>query len=214
MSRVWLRFFTHPSSTTETHTFILGSTPNGLSERVATHLLPPSCTFTDLRMLVECVNDRGMNRRTTVYQDLLHLMTSSPNPHGYGARELRGYRFGYIEGVGGQETAEVSVARDYDKSLVPSLIPLDAEGERVRDVIPNLLEVDVILVPVSQIRQKDGACTAIAWREEFEMKEAEKMKKTVDYINSIDLEKYHAKGVGGDAGEEDEETKAMIAAEG
>ena len=69
------------------------------------------------------------------------------------------------------------MARDYDKFLVPSLIPLDAEGERVRDVIPNLLEVDVILVPVSQIRQKDGACTAIAWREEFEMKEAEKMKK-------------------------------------
>ena len=113
------------------------------------------------------------------------------------------------------QTAEVSIARDYDKSLVPSLISPDAEGERVRDVIPNLLEVDVILVPVSQIRRKDGACTAIAWREEFEMKEAEKTKKTVDYINSIDLDKYQEKGAGvGRGGEEDEETKAMIAAEG
>ena len=120
MSRVWLRFFTHPSSTTETHTFILGSNPNGLSERVATHLLPPSCTFSDLRMLVECVNDRGMNRRTTVYQDLLHLMASSPNPHGYGGKELRGYLFGYIEGVGGQEVRGVGERED-------------KRGKRIRD---------------------------------------------------------------------------------
>ena len=178
MSRIWLRTFTHPTSTTETHTFVLGSTPNGLSDRVATRLLPPACTFSDLRLLVECVNDRGMNRRTTVYQDLLHLMTSSANPHGYTKKELQGYRFGYIEGVGGQETGGGNVARDYDKSLVPALVSRDAEGERVRDVIPNLLEVDVILVPNSQIRSKDGACTSIAWRDEFEMKEEEKVRES------------------------------------
>ncbi|GMI05255.1 hypothetical protein TrRE_jg7605 [Triparma retinervis] len=139
--------------------------------------------------MIEVVNDNGMNRRTGMYQDLLYLMENSANPHGYDRKGLRHYRFGVIEGVGGQETGDTNIARDYDKSLVPRLIESDVESEPIKEIIDNLLELDILLVPVSQIRPQDGSVTMQIWRPEFKTEE-EVMKDAVEYINNIDLTKY------------------------
>ena len=135
MGRTWLRTFTHPTPTDICHAYIIGSTTGGLSERIGTFLIHDELTtFKDLRNLIEVVNDNGMNRRTGMYQDLLYLMENSANPHGYDRKGLRHYRFGVIEGVGGQETGDTNIARDYDKSLVPRLIESDVESEPIKEV--------------------------------------------------------------------------------
>eukprot|EP00520_Triparma_pacifica_P016695 CAMPEP_0118648254 /NCGR_PEP_ID=MMETSP0785-20121206/9056_1 /TAXON_ID=91992 /ORGANISM="Bolidomonas pacifica, Strain CCMP 1866" /LENGTH=163 /DNA_ID=CAMNT_0006540431 /DNA_START=285 /DNA_END=772 /DNA_ORIENTATION=- len=139
--------------------------------------------------MIEVVNDNGMNRRTGMYQDLLYLMENSANPHGYDRKALRQYRFGVIEGIGGQETGDTNIARDYDKSSVPRLIESDVETEPIKEIVENLLELDILLVPISQIRPQDGVVTMQIWRPEFKT-EQEVMKEAVEYINDIDLSKY------------------------
>ena len=130
-----------------------------------------------------------MNRRTAMFQDLLHLMATSANPHGYEGKKKMKYRFGVIEGIGGQELGDSNFTRDYDKSLVPRLIASGVESEPIKEVVGNLLELDILLVPVSQIRPQDGSVTSQIWQETFETEE-EKMKRTVATINAIDLTKY------------------------
>lgn len=124
-----------------------------------------------------------------MYQDLLHLMATGSNPHEYEGKKIMKYRFGVIEGIGGQELGDTNFTRDYDKSLVPRLIDSEVESEPIKEVVGNLLELDILLVPVSQIRPQDGSVTAQIWQDTFETEE-EKMKRTVDHINEIDLTKY------------------------
>lgn len=220
MGRVWLRTFTHPTPTSRSHAYLIGSTVGGLSERVGSFMIHDELTtFRDLRQMIEVVNDNGMNRRTAMYQDLLYLMESSANPHSYERKALLKYRFGTIEGIGerfctassffclppssrerlsyitcfaplgGQELGDTNVARDYDKSLTPQLIDSELEEKPVKEVIDNLLELDILLVPVSQIRPQDSAVTMQVWIDEMKTEE-EVMKESIAYINSIDLTKY------------------------
>lgn len=107
MGRVWLRTFTHPTPTSISHAYVIGSTVGGLSERVGTFLIHDELTtFKDLRQMIEVTKSDSMLRRSAMFQDLLYLMEESANPHSYDRKALRHYRFGVIEGVGGQETGE------------------------------------------------------------------------------------------------------------
>ncbi|GMI27175.1 hypothetical protein TeGR_g2617 [Tetraparma gracilis] len=168
----------------------MGSSQGGLSERIASFLIHDEITtFKDLRQMIEVVNDNGMNRRTAVFQDLLFLMEHSSNPHKYPRKELLHYRFGIIEGVGGQELGDTNVVRDYDRSLAPILIKEEVEDEPIREIVANLLELDLLLVPVSQIRPSDD-CVTLRLQVQDIVTEEEKMKRDLELINSIDLSKY------------------------
>ncbi len=188
--RVWIRCFTHPTPADSSHAFVVGATVGGLSERLASFLIHDEITtFRDLRQMIEVFNDNGMNRRTPIFQDLIYTMETSANPHDYSRNDRLHYRFGFIEGVGGQELGETNIVRDYDKTLTPHLISEDLEGEPIREIINDLLEHDILLVPVSQIRPKDGQVTMQPWIETIETEE-EKRKRELEMINSIDLSKY------------------------
>jgi hypothetical protein len=159
--------------------------------------------------MIEVVNDNGMNRRTAVYQDLLYDMEFSANPHNYTRAQALQYRFGYIEGVGGQEIGDINIVRDYDKTLTPILINEDLEEEPIAEIMTNLLETDVLLVPVTQIRPEDERVTLDKFIK-VEITEDEKRKRDLDLINSIDLSKYSPEKMKAND-EENEKLKKMQA---
>ena len=190
MGRVFLRVFTHQTSVTSTHSFLVGSQLGGLSERVGSFLIHDEVTtFSDLRLLIEVFNDNGMNRRTALFQDVLHTMMTAFNPHQYPIGQLATYRFGVMAGIGGREVGDVNITRDYDKMQVPSLISEDVESEPICTIVHNLNDIDLIIVPISQIRPQDQAVSLQQYIE-VAVVEANKKKKELDYINSIDLSKY------------------------
>ena len=172
--------------------------------------------------MIEVVNDNGMNRRTVLYQDLLYTMNNSNNPHLYSNHELQQYRFAVMEGVGGRETGEMNIARDYDSSVVPRLIGLEEEGGLIPSIIPNFFDLDILLIPVSQIRRGDQLVTLVREEDIIREKEEDLEKKKIEYMKSIDLDKYSAskievgnspaKNINREEEEEDEETAAMMAA--
>ena len=217
MGRVFLRVFTHPTSVVKTHAFLVGSESGGLSERIGSFLIhDDTTTFHDLRQLIEVFNDRGMNRRTALFQDVLHTLVNSANPHGYSKAELADYRFAVMSGVGGREVGETNVARDFDRSAVPTLILSQREEETVVAVVGNLNDQDVIIIPISQIRQKDQAVSLLEYKEVV-ITVAEKKKMEIDYINSIDLSKYSPEKIKAantrSQKEREEEEEAMARAE-
>jgi hypothetical protein len=163
MGRTWLRTFTHPTPTDICHAYIIGSTTGGLSERIGTFLIHDELTtFKDLRNMIEVVNDNGMNRRSGMYQDLLYLMENSANPHGYDRKALRQYRFGVIEGVGGQETGDTNIARDYDKTLVPRLIESDVETEPIKEVSSASHQLQLLNSPSPHTSPYHALCPSLS----------------------------------------------------
>ena len=165
-----------------------------------------------------------MNRRSSAYQDLLYTMEFSANPHGYGRKEAMRYRFGYISGVGGQEGGDVNIVRDVDRLAAPVLIGEEVEEEPVCEVVANLLETDLVLVPVTQIRPQDGRVTLDKHVEPEvitdKMKEEMKAARDKNLIASIDLSRYSPekiaaanRGRGREEEEREEEEAAMARAE-
>ena len=115
MARVTIRIFTHPRSVFEQHSFLVGNEQGGLTEQIG--VVPIDMNHTTLlmlRQLIEATNDRGMLRRTVLYQELLSVSNSLPNPYGYSGVEKAHYRFGIMASP--------------DES-VPTLIPQDLEEE-------------------------------------------------------------------------------------
>jgi hypothetical protein len=119
-------------------------------------------TFKDLRNMIEVVNDNGMNRRSGMYQDLLYLMENSANPHGYDRKALRQFRFGVIEGVGGQETGDTNIARDYDKTLVPRLIESDVETEPIKEVSSASHQLQLLNSPSPHTSPYHALCPSLS----------------------------------------------------
>jgi len=161
--------------------------------------------------MIEVVSDNGMNRRNPVFCDLLYMMEFSENPHGYGRNEAMKYRFGFIEGVGGQELGDTNIVRDCDRTLVPILIAEDLEEEPICEIVPNLLEIDLLLVPVTQIRPSDQRVTSDVEIEHIETAD-EKNEREMELINSIDLSKYSPEKIKA-ANQRNEEEDAMASAE-
>lgn len=192
MGRVWIRLYTVPTLVTNTHAFIVGSESGGLSERLASFLINDEITtFRDIRQMIETSNEGGMNRRTMLFQELHHVMMTSSNPHAYKKTQLHEYRFGVLSGVGGIEEGDRNVTRDYDKTAVPSLFSLELEEEPIAQIMGNLLEYDLLVVPISQVRPKDELVSINVY-EEVVLTEKEQAKQDVEAINSINLEKYNS----------------------
>ena len=69
------------------------------------------------------------------------------------------------------------------------------QEEPIYEIMGNLLELDLMIVPVSQVRPKDGSVTMNAWVDVALTKE-EKQKQDIDAINAIDLSKYSSEALG------------------
>lgn len=54
---------------------------------------------TNLLTPQQLTEDRGMMRRTPLFQELLFVMVNSPNPHEYGKDQRFKYRFGVFDEV-------------------------------------------------------------------------------------------------------------------
>lgn len=146
-SRITVRIFTHEREVFEQHSFLVGNDQGGLTKRLAT--IPVEAEITTLRefrQLVEVQNDRGMLRRTALFQELLSLAFSLPNPFNYPDEDLRKYRFGVFAEEGDE---------------VPTLIPLEVEDDLLAvKALKDVITEDLLLIPQSQIRP-DGFMSVI-----------------------------------------------------
>ena len=82
--RITFRIYTHRGNTQDSHSYIMGTDSGGLTERMPELIEfdPEITTFEDLRVKIEVCFDRGMNRRTSLYQEILQAVQNSHNPHG------------------------------------------------------------------------------------------------------------------------------------
>ncbi|CAM9288509.1 unnamed protein product [Discosporangium mesarthrocarpum] len=128
------------------HSFLINNNSGGLTGRLSSLKCDADTTFGRVRREIELKEERGMMRRTSFFQELLHVMTSSPNPHQYGKDTKFHYRFGVFEEGGNGE--------------IPTLVPLEeeAEGAKVLDYFTNTVCQDLIIIPATQI-SPSGCCT-------------------------------------------------------
>eukprot|EP00640_Fibrocapsa_japonica_P007530 CAMPEP_0113943304 /NCGR_PEP_ID=MMETSP1339-20121228/23175_1 /TAXON_ID=94617 /ORGANISM="Fibrocapsa japonica" /LENGTH=146 /DNA_ID=CAMNT_0000948145 /DNA_START=120 /DNA_END=560 /DNA_ORIENTATION=- /assembly_acc=CAM_ASM_000762 len=118
----------------------------GLSGRIGSlRVQDNQTTFRDLRGMIEETEERGMIRRTVFYQELLHTMMTSYNPHGYVDAERRHYYFGVVTN---EEGIDFSIFENSDKIL---MVQPDEEERKVAELMDSMLRQDVVLIPQSQI---------------------------------------------------------------
>ena len=153
--RLTLRLWRFPVPLSEMHSYVAGSVDlGGLTPRLPVTLPfePEHTTLSRLRIPIEVVNQGGMLRRTSLFQELLAVMLELKNPHEYPPARALSYRFG------------VWPTNDYSKlddvSTVPTVIPKAAEDDLVSKWITDPLEMDLILIPQTQIDRND-TCTLV-----------------------------------------------------
>mmetsp|Transcript_34002 Transcript_34002/g.49887 ORF Transcript_34002/g.49887 Transcript_34002/m.49887 type:complete len:169 (+) Transcript_34002:1184-1690(+) len=155
MGRVWIRVYTLPADPTQSHSFYVGNAGmGGLSEWLASYVISENTTFIELREMIEFTEDNGMFRRSMFFTELSNIMEQCSNPHGYKCKDLKEYAFATMKGVGGDEKSE---RLELDRA--PAIISRDVEEEPICEVIANLLQLDLILVPISQMCPIDNAIT-------------------------------------------------------
>ena len=93
-----MRIFPHRVPATDEHSLIMGTEVGGLSERYEEQLEfdPDTTTLEELRFKVETVFDRGMNRRTRIFQELHQVMQRSKNFHSWPHHKASTFRFGLL----------------------------------------------------------------------------------------------------------------------
>ena len=87
MQRLSLRVYTSRTGASSNHSFCVAADGGGLTATIDTVVFADTTTFTQLRRDIECVSDRGMFRRTPMFQEVLDVMQRAPNPHGYSHSE-------------------------------------------------------------------------------------------------------------------------------
>ncbi|CAM9849960.1 unnamed protein product [Pylaiella littoralis] len=144
---VHVRIFTHRKGVEEDHAFLINSMPGGASERLEQLKVDEETTFRRVRRLIELKEDRGMMRRTPLFQELLFTMVNSSNPHNYGKNVGYKYRFAVFN----EEHAQ------RDEYIVPTLVPVEDELSDT-PVLEYYRNRDLIIVPATQI-SPSGRCT-------------------------------------------------------
>lgn len=138
-SRLTLRMWRFPEVT---NSFVAGSLEaGGLSERFPS-VIPyevETTTLARLRLPIE-----GVDKRTSLFQELLAVMCALPNPHRWPCAKQLTYRFG----VWGENPDEA-----------PTII--QNEEDLVSKWITRPLEQDLILIPQAQIDDRD-VCTLVS----------------------------------------------------
>ncbi|CAM9646625.1 unnamed protein product [Ectocarpus sp. 4 AP-2014] len=139
-----VRIFTHRKSVEDDHAFLINSMPGGITERLEQLKIDETTTFRRVRRLIELTEDRGMMRRTPLFQELLFTMINSSNPHNYGKDLRYKYRFAHpAQGI----------------NAPPTLVPVEHEQSDM-PVLDYYQSQDLIIVPATQI-SPSGRCTPI-----------------------------------------------------
>ncbi|CAM9090882.1 unnamed protein product, partial [Scytosiphon promiscuus] len=146
-----VRIFTHRKSVEQDHAFLINSLPGGTSGRLEQLKVDEETTFRRLRRLIELTEERGMMRRTPLFQELLFTMVNSSNPHKYGKDLRYKYRFAVPN-------------EDMAVNGTPTLVPLDVEQSDT-PVLRYFRSQDLIIVPATQI-SRSGLCTPIPEQKE------------------------------------------------
>jgi len=80
----------------------MGTEQGGLSERLDSLVVEEGdLTFKDLRPRLQEVRQEGMIRRTLMYEEILYVLETCPNPHGWPEDERKQYRLGIVTQVRG-----------------------------------------------------------------------------------------------------------------
>jgi hypothetical protein len=155
MSQVFVRIYTFPADAKKANAFCVGDEIGGLTERLATFIVQESTTWGDLRSMIEFEQVDGMYKRTTLNLELRYIMRKACNPHGYSFCDLLSYDFATVE-AGPWKSDSKKLLID----AVPNLLSPKLETELVGG---QLLGLDLVLVPKTQIRPQDSKIASEKW---------------------------------------------------
>ena len=95
-----------------------------------------------------------MYRRTPFYAELLYRMRTCPNPFEYSGPDLDRYKFAVLKNISRDQSERRITCNQQERirSMRPAVISDDVEDEPMSEVIGNLHNVDLVLVPLSQVR--------------------------------------------------------------
>ena len=82
--KIIVRIFVWRGSVRNQHSFLVSNDQWGLTSGVgALAVNENKITLDDLRGVLETKIDKGMCRRTTIFEEVLFTLSEAPNPHGY-----------------------------------------------------------------------------------------------------------------------------------
>ena len=88
-------------SSKDSHSFLIGSDQGGLSERLDSLVVEEdTLTLKQLRPRIQETQQGGMIKRTLMCEEILYVLKTCPNPHGWPEDQREQYRFGIIKQVG------------------------------------------------------------------------------------------------------------------
>jgi hypothetical protein len=91
--------------------------------------------LSELRDIIQYQRNGHMNRRSLMFQEALFIMSRLPNYYNKPKGELTKWQFGYVEK--GSENVK--------------MLPASAEQQTLFAAVPELFNVDLVVVPLSQI---------------------------------------------------------------
>lgn len=147
MGKLRIRVFTFEADPKEQHSYIVGTNPGGLTCSIGTlNIDIETCTFQQIRPMFELHEDRGMTRRSIIFQEFLQIASTTPNPHDWPVESLQTYWFGYFS---------------TEEQKIPTLIEAASESQLLSDFI-NMKTMnktgDLIAIPQSQVGPVCGEC--------------------------------------------------------
>eukprot|EP00586_Coscinodiscus_wailesii_P012925 CAMPEP_0172497096 /NCGR_PEP_ID=MMETSP1066-20121228/95155_1 /TAXON_ID=671091 /ORGANISM="Coscinodiscus wailesii, Strain CCMP2513" /LENGTH=167 /DNA_ID=CAMNT_0013269689 /DNA_START=99 /DNA_END=602 /DNA_ORIENTATION=- len=161
MTLVSLYMYTIPPPKTS-HSFYVANEIGGYSPCLKTYLISSTTTFTQLRERIEMETDRGLQRHTIAYIELRNNARLCHNWHDYPEeRVTTHYRFGTRFGGTKKNTRgflEVAVGGNVPPP--PLVICEDVEDEPILEIVgTEREEIDLVVIPVTQIRPSDDVVT-------------------------------------------------------
>lgn len=143
-----LRIFVFRGTVRTQHSFLVANDQGGLTSGVGAVAVNSGVdTLTELRSIIEVQKDKAMCRRSVLFEEVLYVLSTAPNPHAYPANiYATSYQFGILRkrpdrADDGKHTkdGEVSIKAQEEILMVPEVIPLERESElTVGEVIPPL----------------------------------------------------------------------------
>ena len=124
-------------------------------------------TLDDLRGVLETKIDKGMCRRTTIFEEVLFTLSEAPNPHGYPQDVCAtSYQFGIVRRPPVPEDGKEA---EEELAWVPDIVPVAAErGTKLGDILPPLGAQDlpsIVIVPGEEKRTREtGECALVDGR--------------------------------------------------
>ena len=131
-----IRVYSKSVGLSKSHSYCVDDFQTGTSPLVGSiYVDPTSVTFSDLRNMLEYSRERGMNKRSVIFQEVLFIMNRLPNVFEKSADVKFKYALGFIE----KGTGKIEI------------IPFSAENSSISSQRPGLSNYDIAIIPVTQI---------------------------------------------------------------